>query len=140
MEESRVAPFGRLGIPHGTGARFWVAGRISKDEYVDKEGAGVLFLAWRCLYADVVQARINDRSLRLRHTYARLILMTISRLKANGQKWYQWYSRIRKIRQQRTKYFPKRFRTRKLVRTERDASYTINPILYKEFEDNKRYL
>ena len=70
---------------------FWIFGKKDGDRYADTEAAGVLFLAWRCLYAETVHARKEDKELNFKHAYARLILMIISRLKAQGQKWYRWY-------------------------------------------------
>ena len=51
----------------------------------DKEEAGILFLAWRCLYAEVVSARLENRHLKLQKAYARMIRLIISRLKANNR-------------------------------------------------------
>ena len=68
----------------------------------DKVAAGVIFLAWRCLYTETVKAQIDDRRLRPKQIYARLVVMIISRLKAEGQKWYRWYSKTRGIYEQST--------------------------------------
>ena len=124
----------RLGIPHGNDTRFWIAGRCSHTKYADNEAAGILFLGWRCLYAETVRARIEDAELRLKHAYARTILMIISRLKAQGQKWYRWYSRTKGISSKKVKKFPKRYRNRKLMKTKEDASYDISPVLLREYD------
>ena len=58
-------------------------GERSDGKYIDVEGAGILFLAWRCLYAETVRARANNESLKLKHAYARVVLMSISRLKTH---------------------------------------------------------
>ena len=104
----------------------------------DNETAGIIFLAWRCLYAAVTKARVNDKPLNMEAAYARLILLIISRLKAQGQKWYRWYSRTRGISSKKVKAFPKRYRKRKLIQTTADASYTINAALFKEYENVKK--
>ena len=70
-------------------------------------------------------------------TYARTVLMIISRLKAQGQKWYRWYSKTRGISRNKVKQFPKRYRKRKLLTTEADASYKINSTLLAEYESTK---
>ena len=64
----------KLNIPRGTGPRFWITGRRTDGKYIDVEGAGILFLAWRCLYAETVRARINNEHLKLKHAYARVVL------------------------------------------------------------------
>eukprot|EP00966_Prymnesium_polylepis_P132463 3062445-Prymnesium_polylepis.2 len=56
---------------------FVIAGRTGKGEIVDTEGAGIMFIAWRCLYAEVVGSRIENRRLRLETAYARMIRMVV---------------------------------------------------------------
>ena len=113
---------------------FLLLGLKSHNKIVDEEEAqaGILFLAWRCLYAEVVAARIDDKDLNLKHAYARLVGLTISRLKASGQKWYRWYSRTRGHK--KVKQFPQKLRKRKLINTTATAQYSINKELYKEFD------
>ena len=49
-----------------------------------------MFIAWRCLYAAVVSSRVDGTPIRLDRAYNRVFQMTISRLKANGEKWLLW--------------------------------------------------
>ena len=123
----------RLDIPRGTGRRFWIVGERNDGKYADIEGAGIIFLAWRCLYASTVQARIENKELNLKHAYARVVQMIISRLKAEGQKWFRWRTKITNIRENKAKTFPKRYQKRKLLTTDKEAQYTLNPVLYREF-------
>ena len=116
--------------------QFILLGLKTPTKIVDEEEAGILFLSWRCLYAEVVAARLDDRDLNLKHAYARLIGLIISRLKASGRKWYRWYSRTRGHK--KVKQFPQRYRKRKLITTTATASYAINKELYKEFDRIKR--
>ena len=118
--------------------RFWITGERSDGKYIDVEGAGILFLAWRCLYAETVRARTNDEQLKLKHAYARVILMSISRLKAQGQKWYRWYSRTRGISEHKLKPFPRRYRKRRLMTTTATAEYEISDILLREYDSVKQ--
>ena len=128
----------KLGIPRGTGPRFWITGERSDGKYIDVEGAGILFLAWRCLYAETVRARINGEQLKLKHAYARVVLMSISRLKAQGQKWYRWYSRTRGISEHKVKTFPRRYRKRCLMTTTATAEYEISDALLREYDSVKQ--
>ena len=93
-----------------------------------------MFLAWRCLYAEVVKARLEDKRLDLENAYRRTIQMTISRLKAQGVKWYRWYSKTRYIQLQKRKPFPRRYRKRILMTTTGTAEFTINEELLKEYD------
>ena len=128
----------KLALPANTGVKFWLTGVTNTGKLADNETAGIIFLAWRCLYAAVTKARVNDKPLNMEAAYARLILLIISRLKAQGQKWYRWYSRTRGISSKKVKAFPKRYRKRKLIQTTADASYTINAALFKEYENVKK--
>ena len=70
----------------------------------------------------------------MKSTYARLVGMIISRLKANGYRWKRWYSKIQHmINPKDRKVFPKKYRKRKLIVTQIDAEYIINPELFAEF-------
>ena len=129
-----------LGLRSSDRVVFLVLGKLSPGKYVDKEEATVLFLAWRCLYAEVVGARLEGRQLNLKRAYARTIRLLISRLKANGTKWHRWYSRTRYWRREKVKLFPERFRQRKLVVTTPDAEFTVNPTLLQAYESAKSNL
>ena len=89
------------------------------------------------MYAEIVSARIEERELRLENTYIRCVRMIVSRLQANGMKWYNWFSRTRGIQQLKVKLFPLRYRKRKLITTTANAEYTINPQLILEAQKNR---
>ena len=108
----------------------------AQGKLADVETAGILFLAWRCLYAETTRARIEGHPLRLSATYARLVLMIISRLKAQGTKWRRWYSRTHNTTKK--KEFPQRYRKRKLIKTEANADFKINQSLLREYDRIKQ--
>ena len=126
----------RLGIWAENSDRFGVAGKVALKR-VSREGVGVVFLAWRCLYAEVVRGRIEDKRLRLSAAYARLVSMIIGRVRAYGYKWRRWYNRIRWIQPKKRKEIPKKYRKLKLIETERDGTYRIREILLDEYEHVK---
>ena len=64
--------------------------------------------------------------------------MSISRLKAQGQKWYRWYSRTRRISEEKVKKFPRRYRKRRLMTTTATAEYEISEVLVWEYDSVKR--
>ena len=53
---------------------------------VGPEQSGLMFIAWRCLYAEVVRSRVDERPLDLTAAYKRTMQVTITRLKAYGEK------------------------------------------------------
>ena len=55
---------------------------------IGREEAGVIFMAWRAIYAEVVR----DTKLRLQVAYAVLIRTILSRTTAHGAKWKKWYN------------------------------------------------
>ena len=75
--------------PQHTSA-FITLGRIDKDTVIDKYMAGVMFLAWRCLYAELTRARIDKGSPDLQAALRRTGNMTITRLTAYGAYWKRW--------------------------------------------------
>ena len=71
----------RLNVRCVNSLTFLILGCISNNKVVCKVGAGILQLAWRCLYAEVVRARIDDKNLNFRKTYKRTIIILINRVK-----------------------------------------------------------
>ena len=49
---------------------------------VKPEQSGLIFIAWRCLYAAIVGSRVDDRPLNLGYAYYRTLQMTITRVRA----------------------------------------------------------
>ena len=65
----------------------WEAG---EQKVVKPEQSGLMFIAWRCLYAAVVGSRVDDVPIDLQRAYKRTLQLTISRLRAYGEKWKLW--------------------------------------------------
>ena len=68
-----------------------------------REEYDMIAMAWRSLYAETVKARMDDKTLNMKRavwTWARL---TLSRVKAYGNKWYKWYVGQRLWQQKKTK-------------------------------------
>ena len=49
---------------------------------VCKEGAAILAIGWRCLYAEITRARIGGTEIKLNQALRRTFAMLISRVKA----------------------------------------------------------
>ena len=67
----------RVGLEHSRNTSFIAAGKVKGRKFIGEEGAGMMFLAWRCLYAEVVKARLEYKRLDLENAYKRAIQMTI---------------------------------------------------------------
>ena len=69
---------------------FLLFGRINDEDYLHPNFSGVMFLAWRCLYAEIQRSRADDTPLQLQRALTRTIDMIKSRLTAYGEKWQHW--------------------------------------------------
>ena len=77
---------------------FLATGALSPRTVVSREHAGVFFLGWRCLYAAIVESRIDDVPLNLEKALRRCVAMIISRIRSYEFFWRRWVrtSRYRK--------------------------------------------
>ena len=57
---------------------------------IPDELAGVMFIAHRCLYAEITSARLDGHSVDLDRAYARAISMFVSRTWAVAEGWRKW--------------------------------------------------
>ena len=113
----KIAGFmGSLHMDAGDNKRKWILGTLPNGDTVGREEAAIIFWAWRCLYAEVVAARVDNRELRPGTAYKNTVRMTYTRVKAYGAKWYRWYSRQRYKRD--AKRVPRKHREKKLISTE----------------------
>ena len=109
---------------------FWLLGRLSDAEAVPQEQAGLMFIAWRCLYAEIVTAKIDGHKPNLKHAYHRTIQMTITRLKAHGEKWKHWATQNRHT--SKKSIIPEQKRERTVICHTAEGKYTINEELFTE--------
>ena len=72
---------------------FLITGQLSDEETAKREYLGVIFIAFRCLYAAIVESRLDSVPLDLEAAYDRMVSMVVSRLKASGEKWLDWVRR-----------------------------------------------
>ena len=59
-----------------------------------REAAALIALGWRCLYAEITHARVDNVQIDLKRALKRTIAMSIARIKAYGERWHRWYRRI----------------------------------------------
>ena len=108
-------------------------GLLRDDKFTCPEGAGMLAIAWRCLYAEIVGARVEQRNTNMDNALKRAASMLHSRVLAYGEKWLKWRqatrntSRAKPLAEKHTKY--------KLIYVDKDdATYVINAAI-KDFID-----
>ena len=98
-------------------------GRIADKKYAKGDATGILQLAWRCLYAETVAARVDKRPIDLGKTYLRVLNMALTRLKAYGYSWRIWH--IKNANTSRKSVIPTEKRKRGLLQQTQDGIYTI---------------
>ena len=76
-------------FPENTTA-FLATGAVSAEKAISTHLSGIWFIAWRCLYAEIANSRVEDRPLDLGKALKRVVAMTISRLRAYGYGWRTW--------------------------------------------------
>ena len=124
-------------VPHMRMEReaFWLLGRLDHAKAVGPEQAGIMFIAWRCLYAAIVHSRVENAPLDLPRAYNRVWQMTITRLRAEGEKWNLWH-RMNENTGNKS-FFPLEYRERGVIRFDEAANYIINPEILAEYENTR---
>ena len=96
----------------------------------------MLFLAWRCLYAVVTQARLEDRRLKrllLLVAYERFVKMLYGRINAHGRQWQIWVRRNQNT--SKDKIIPIKHRHRTVIEQWVDGRYEIHKKLREELAE-----
>ena len=106
-------------------------GAIDGDTVVSPEQTGMLELAWRCLYAETVSARVEPHPVALRKAVARMLRLLIERLEGTARRWYRWYQSIRHT--SRAQQFPERYRHKQLTETAEDATHVIHQDVWDRY-------
>ena len=120
-------------MPRSNYPEFLILGVLPNNKAIGKAQAGIMFLAWRCCYAEIVGSRLENRQQNWKTVYKRLIGMIITRLKAYGLKWYRWHSKRRFNKTQRKKIIPRKHRNKHLITSDATGKYTINNTLLDEY-------
>ena len=113
---------------------FKIWGLIDEENTTCPEGACILAIAWRCLYAAITEARIDETPINLTKALIRTIALIHSRVTAYGEKWKLWYNKQRCRTKSLT--IAERYKHFKLIEVEDDATYTINPELEKLWKEH----
>jgi hypothetical protein len=127
-----------LGLQYERSRTFWIAGQIVGEDNERKavcgETASFLCWAWRCLYAEVIHARMNDKQLNTSGAVWKTVRMAASRVKAHGAKWRKWFNTQRLWRESRRKMFPYQYQKNILIDFDEQAGYVVRRDLHTIFK------
>ena len=95
-----------------------------------QEMAGLLYIAWRCLYAEIVGSRVDQRPIKLEYAYKRTVQICITRLTAYGEKWLRWVN-INKHTSNKS-FIPLSKQNRTVIKQDGEGEYTIHSVFLSE--------
>ena len=122
-----------VGINMERSETFLAFGILNNNKLTSREGLGVIAVAWRCLYAEITQARIDSRQLKLSAALKRTASMLHARVTAYGEKWLKWARSNRKT--SNPKEIPKKHQNHVLIKTHPDGTYEINEAIKQLWMD-----
>ena len=95
---------------------------------MNKNFTGIIFIAWRCLYAEITAAHIEDAAACLPRALARTLSMTVTRLNSWGEFWKSWVAIGQFLNPPRV--IAERYRKCQVLTHEEDGSYTESTKTY----------
>jgi len=114
---------------------FIATGALSSDKVISRHYSIIWFLGWRCLYAETVNSRVENKTVDLERALKRTVSMLIGRLKAYGKKWRDWVRASRRRTNPNT--IPRKHRNKKLLRQDADGEYEIHEAILQMATDLK---
>jgi len=111
---------------------FRLLGVTGENQTTCSEGAAILAIAWRCLYAETVGSRIDGRSPKWDNTLKRAVAMIIGRVTAYGEKWREWY--LKQRHNFKSKIIAEKYRSFKLITKDEHGNYEIHKTLSDFFD------
>ena len=109
---------------------FFATGALANDKVVSRYHSIIWFLGWRCLYAEVVNSRVESRTISLDNALKRVVSMLIGRLRAYGKKWADWVQASRLRTKPNT--ISRKHRNKKLIYQQADGSYEIHDAILEK--------
>ena len=110
---------------------YWILGVTKKDEHTGRpmrslpnEEAGIVYIAWRALYAEIVKRRLEGGALNLKEARYKTWRMVLARVKAYGARWRKWYRRQQGHTHPKT--FPQAHQQHALIELDDHANFEIN--------------
>ena len=124
----------RLGIEYPATDISKILGVLGPNKVISREGADILALSWRCLYAALTEASINTTVPKLEEARGRVLFMLHSRINAYGLKWLLWYKKQKDQRNPRL--VNKKYRKFQCYECNDKGEYTINPEIVKILKED----
>ena len=109
---------------------FVLTGAASQTKAASPAQLGFLHIMTRCLYAEMVSARIEGTRPNLKKVYSRGLDMVITRLKAYGSKWRTWCHRNNHTPNKSV--IPMRHQDKEILTQQPTGEYSIHPELWAE--------
>ena len=109
---------------------FLLTGARSAEKACSPAQLGMLKIMWRCVYAEMVAARIDKTRPNLRWAYRRGVRMIVSRLRAYGVKWRTWARKNE--RTTRKSVIPEKHRDKEILEQTEVGDYKIHDELWAE--------
>ena len=118
-----------LGIEYPATDISKILGVLGPNRIVSREGADILALSWRCLYAELTKASIESTAPNLEEARGRVLFMLHSRINAYGLKWLLWFKKQKD--QSNPRLVNKKYRKFRCYECTDKGEYTINPEIVK---------
>ena len=80
---------------------FLITGQLTPTSIADPAYTDVVCISWRCLYAAIVESRLENSALKLQAAYDRMVSMVHGRVRAYGEKWRMWVEAGRNFKKPR---------------------------------------
>ena len=103
---------------------FLATGALSHDRVISRYHSIIWFLGWRCLYAEIVNSRVEGKTIDLDKALKRAVSMLIGRLRAYGMRWRVWAQASRYS--SKPNKIGKKHRNKKLLFQSEDGDYVIH--------------
>ena len=108
---------------------FIATGALSTTEAIPATHAGIWFLGWRCLYAELVRSRIDNTPPDLERALKRAVGMIIGRLRAYGSRWRLWVETGRYLTPPRA--IPRKHHNKGVLTSDAQGNYTIHDAIWQ---------
>ena len=105
----------------------WVTYRATDSTVVGEEQASIIDIAWRCLYAAIVRARVDKTPLNLEGAAARTVRLLVSRVTAYGRKWELWI--IKQLGLKQMRLIAEKYQRSALIDQDPMGTYRVNSVL-----------
>ena len=111
---------------------FLITGQLNASTIADAAYTDIVAIAWRCLYAAIVQSRLDDTPLALQGAYERAVKMIVGRVRAYGEKWRAWVNAGRNCADPRC--IPLKHRDKTALVFDEDGGYELHDALLNEVQ------